>query len=143
MDPDGRGRQLTNDHSQVQEEFVDKGIVTLEKARLHPLSNIVTNCLGAGVATGKGVIKNSNFNPLTVEIHHLPVKAGSVVFLTTDGVHKSFAEADLFNKMKEASGNLELGVEDLVKLAVEESREIFSGGADNATVLAVKFKAKH
>ena len=43
---DGVLRQLTKDHSYVQEQ-VDAGFLTPEQARYHPYSNVITRCVGA------------------------------------------------------------------------------------------------
>jgi PPM family protein phosphatase len=43
---DGALRQLTKDHSYVQEQ-VDAGFLTPEQARYHPYSNVITRCVGA------------------------------------------------------------------------------------------------
>ncbi|MGQ0539465.1 MAG: Stp1/IreP family PP2C-type Ser/Thr phosphatase [Gemmatimonadaceae bacterium] len=44
---EGALRQLTKDHSYVQEQ-VDAGLLTPEQARYHPYSNVITRCVGAG-----------------------------------------------------------------------------------------------
>jgi serine/threonine protein phosphatase PrpC len=44
---DGQLRQLTRDHSKVQ-EMVDAGLLRPDQARSHPLSNIVTRSVGGG-----------------------------------------------------------------------------------------------
>ncbi len=46
---DGALRQLTKDHSYVQEQ-VDAGFLTPEQARYHPYSNVITRCVGASEA---------------------------------------------------------------------------------------------
>jgi PPM family protein phosphatase len=43
---DGALKQLTKDHSYVQEQ-VDAGFLTPEQARYHPYSNVITRCVGA------------------------------------------------------------------------------------------------
>jgi serine/threonine protein phosphatase PrpC len=43
---EGTLRQLTKDHSYVQEQ-VDAGFLTPEQARYHPYSNVITRCVGA------------------------------------------------------------------------------------------------
>jgi PPM family protein phosphatase len=43
---EGALRQLTKDHSYVQEQ-VDAGFLTPEQARYHPYSNVITRCVGA------------------------------------------------------------------------------------------------
>jgi len=42
---DGQMKQLTKDHSLVQEQ-VDAGLLTPEQARRHPQSNVITRCIG-------------------------------------------------------------------------------------------------
>jgi serine/threonine protein phosphatase PrpC len=42
---DGEMKQLTRDHSLVQEQ-VDAGLLTPEQARKHPQSNVITRCVG-------------------------------------------------------------------------------------------------
>src|SRR5688572_2960190 len=46
---DGKLRQLTKDHSYVQEQ-VDAGFLTPEQARYHPYSNVITRCVEIGRA---------------------------------------------------------------------------------------------
>ena len=46
---DGVFRQVTKDHSYVQEQ-VDAGFLTPEQARYHPYSNVITRCVGANAA---------------------------------------------------------------------------------------------
>jgi protein phosphatase len=46
---DGALRQLTKDHSYVQEQ-IDAGYLTPEQARYHPYSNVITRCVGANEA---------------------------------------------------------------------------------------------
>jgi len=43
---EGALRQLTRDHSYVQEQ-VDAGLLSPEQARYHPYSNVITRCIGA------------------------------------------------------------------------------------------------
>jgi len=44
---DGEFRQLTHDHSVVQEQ-VDAGLLTPDEARNHKQSNVITRCVGMG-----------------------------------------------------------------------------------------------
>lgn len=43
---DGVLRQVTKDHSFVQEQM-DAGLLTPEQARCHPYSNVITRCVGS------------------------------------------------------------------------------------------------
>jgi protein phosphatase len=69
---DGQLRQLTKDHSYVQEQ-VDAGVLTPEQARYHPYSNVITRCVGAG----------SEVVPDTYEGE---IKAGDVFLVASDGL---------------------------------------------------------
>jgi protein phosphatase len=52
---DGVFRQITKDHSYVQEQ-VDAGFLTPEQARYHPYSNVITRCVGANAAVEADVL---------------------------------------------------------------------------------------
>jgi protein phosphatase len=65
-------RQLTKDHSYVQEQ-VDAGFLTPEQARYHPYSNVITRCVGA----------NDNVEP---DVYAGPIQAGDVFLVASDGL---------------------------------------------------------
>jgi PPM family protein phosphatase len=69
---DGVLRQLTKDHSYVQEQ-VDAGFLTPEQARYHPYSNVITRCVGA----------NDSVEP---DVFAGPVQAGDVFLVASDGL---------------------------------------------------------
>jgi serine/threonine protein phosphatase PrpC len=69
---DGVLRQLTKDHSYVQEQ-VDAGFLTPEQARYHPYSNVITRCVGA----------SGDVEPDTYEGE---VKRGDVFLVASDGL---------------------------------------------------------
>ena len=69
---DGALRQLTKDHSYVQEQ-VDAGFLTPEQARYHPYSNVITRCVGA----------SDNVEPDT---YHGEVRTGDVYLVASDGL---------------------------------------------------------
>jgi protein phosphatase len=69
---DGVLRQLTKDHSYVQEQ-VDAGFLTPEQARYHPYSNVITRCVGA----------NDSVDP---DVYAGPVQAGDVFLVASDGL---------------------------------------------------------
>ncbi|HJU64942.1 MAG TPA: Stp1/IreP family PP2C-type Ser/Thr phosphatase [Gemmatimonadaceae bacterium] len=69
---DGALRQLTKDHSYVQEQ-VDAGFLTPEQARYHPYSNVITRCVGA----------SAEVEPDTYEGE---VKKGDVFLVASDGL---------------------------------------------------------
>ena len=69
---DGALRQVTKDHSYVQEQ-VDAGYLTPEQARYHPYSNVITRCVGA----------SDNVEPDT---YGGEVKAGDLFLIASDGL---------------------------------------------------------
>ncbi len=69
---DGQLRQLTRDHSYVQEQ-VDAGLLSPEQARYHPYSNVITRCIGA----------NGNVEP---DVFTGEVQPGDVFLVASDGL---------------------------------------------------------
>src|SRR5439155_16785826 len=69
---DGILRQLTKDHSYVQEQ-VDAGFLTPEQARYHPYSNVITRCVGA----------SPEVEP---DIYTGDVRTGDVFLVASDGL---------------------------------------------------------
>jgi protein phosphatase len=69
---DGVLRQLTKDHSYVQEQ-VDAGFLTPEQARYHPYSNVITRCVGA----------NDSVEP---DVFTGAIQAGDVFLVASDGL---------------------------------------------------------
>ncbi|WP_456366826.1 PP2C family protein-serine/threonine phosphatase [Thermococcus sp.] len=66
----------TKDHSLVQ-ELLDKGEITAEGARRHPMRNIITKALGI------------NFG---VDLYEWGLKRGDVLLLSSDGLHDYVSE---------------------------------------------------
>jgi protein phosphatase len=69
---DGALRQLTKDHSYVQEQ-VDAGLLTPEQARYHPYSNVITRCVGA----------SESVEP---DLYSGEARAGDVFLVASDGL---------------------------------------------------------
>ena len=69
---DGTLRQLTKDHSYVQEQ-VDAGYLTPEQARYHPYSNVITRCVGAS-------------DSVEPDVYVGEVKVGDVFLVASDGL---------------------------------------------------------
>jgi protein phosphatase len=69
---DGTLRQITKDHSYVQEQ-VDAGFLTPEQARYHPYSNVITRCVGA----------SPEVEP---DIYRGEIKVGDVYLVASDGL---------------------------------------------------------
>src|SRR3954466_14143777 len=69
---DGMLKQLTKDHSYVQEQ-VDLGNLTPEQARYHPYSNVITRCVGA----------SPEVEP---DLYHGEAKTGDIFLIASDGL---------------------------------------------------------
>ena len=69
---DGTLRQLTKDHSYVQEQ-VDAGFLTAEQARYHPYSNVITRCVGASEVVEPDVYEGE-------------VRGGDLFLVASDGL---------------------------------------------------------
>lgn len=69
---DGALRQITKDHSYVQEQ-VDAGLLTPEQARDHPYSNVITRCVGAN-------------ETVDVDLYRGETMVGDVFLVASDGL---------------------------------------------------------
>ena len=69
---DGEMRQMTHDHSVVQEQ-IDAGIITRDAARNHKQSNVITRCVGMGW-------------DVEPDISDGEVRQGDVFLLASDGL---------------------------------------------------------
>lgn len=115
----GRLEQLTKDHTVVQEQ-VDRGLLSGEQARLHPLSHILTRALGAQADVEVDLLTGS-------------AEPGDLFLLTSDGLSGMVSDAEIAEILvREESRSLEQVAEALVDAAKRE------GGVDNITVLLVR-----
>jgi PPM family protein phosphatase len=53
----GELRQLTKDHSMVQDE-IDRGAITAEQAKSHPFRNVITRAIGVSVSIAVDIIRD-------------------------------------------------------------------------------------
>ncbi len=117
---DGQLLQITKDHSYVQEQ-VDAGYLTLEQARTHPYSNVITRCVGA----------NADVAP---DIYGGTLHAGDVFLLASDGLTGMLEDYELHSIL---SSDRTVG-EFVDSLIAEANRR---GGLDNITVIVVRIDA--
>ncbi|MCR4433193.1 MAG: Stp1/IreP family PP2C-type Ser/Thr phosphatase [Caldiserica bacterium] len=112
---EGELRQITRDHSYVQ-ELVDSGLITKKEARYHPYRNVVTGVLGL-----EGSFRTDIFS--------LEVKEGDVFLLATDGLTEELSD-ELFQKIV-SSNPPETLLYELLSQALDH------GGQDNITLIVV------
>jgi protein phosphatase len=116
---DGSLRQLTRDHTRVQ-ELVDAGMMTREEAATHRLRNVLTNVLGGGV-------------PLTdVDVHRVLLAAGDTVLLCSDGLYDVVKDDEIASILA-ASASAEAACRRLIDLALER------GAPDNVTAVVSRY----
>ena len=113
----GRLRQLTIDHSFVQ-ELVAEGAITRDEARTHPRRNIVTRALG--------------IEPFVrVDSWTMPIIRGDRLVLCSDGLVDEITDEVITDVLNEHVDDPEAAAQALVDAANE------AGGRDNITVVVV------
>ena len=115
----GAIEQLTNDHSLVMEQ-VRRGLLTMEDAKRVDYQNIVVRALGAEPT-------------VQADIEDLSALEGDILILCSDGLTR-YMEGDKILEIVQNADELKDAVEKLVLTARD------SGGADNITVLALRFR---
>jgi serine/threonine protein phosphatase Stp1 len=88
---DGVLRQITHDHSLVQ-ELVDSGALRPEDAENHPRSNVITRAVGADV------------DELVLDKISARLQPGDRFLLCSDGLYKTLKESDLAGMLAEPTG---------------------------------------
>jgi serine/threonine protein phosphatase Stp1 len=116
---DGRLRQLTHDHSVVQ-ELLDAGAISPAEARRHPRRNIITRAIG-------GVDEAAEPDQVAGRL-----RPGDRFLLCSDGLFKTVAESDL---QALVDGDREPVAEHLVAAALDHKAD------DNVTAVVVELVA--
>jgi len=111
---DGDCRQLTVDHSHVQ-ELVDAGLLPAEAAASHPQSHVVTQAIGGG-RLEFGILREA-------------LAAGDRFLLCSDGLTNMVSDADIAREI--AAAPPRLAAERLL------DRVLAAGAVDNATIVIV------
>jgi len=119
---DGTLRQLTKDHSYVQEQ-VDAGYLTPEQARYHPYSNVITRCVGAS-------------ETVEPDTYTGRVQAGDVFLVASDGLTGMVDDRRLQQLLlsRAAPGRI-------VDALIAEANG--RGGLDNITAIVVQVADVH
>jgi len=117
---DNQLSQLTKDHSYVQEQ-VDAGLLTAEQARVHPYSNVITRCVGAGME-------------VTPDVYFGNLLTGDLVLLASDGLTGMLEDEQLL-RILQSDGGPQKWVD---RMVTEANRR---GGLDNITAIIVKIEA--
>lgn len=110
---DGQMRQVTRDHSMVQ-QLVDSGQITREQAAQHPQKNLITRALGVS-------------SSVVPEYNRCEVEPGDILLLCTDGLTNMVPDEEIALILRETA------FFDATRVLVD--RALQGGGQDNITVL--------
>lgn len=113
----GKLSALTHDHS-LQQEFIDKGLYSIEEAKEKVARNILTHALG---------LEQS----LKVDINSFPVQNGDRYLLCSDGLHEMLSD-DEISALLGLSLKGDAACEELIDQANAK------GGKDNITVVLIE-----
>lgn len=112
----GKIRQITKDHSLVQ-EMLDNGQITKEQFEHHPNKNIITRALGVG-------------EEIDIDFNYADLSDGDCLILCTDGFSGCVEEEEMLAMYQ----NIQL--EELCEKYIACANN--SGGHDNITVVVMK-----
>jgi len=114
---DGQMRQLTKDHSLVQEQ-VDAGLLTPEQARRHPQSNVITRCIGMA-------------DEIEPDVFDGAVRVGDAFLLASDGLTGMVEDRRIQQLLVSRAKP-----ERIVDALIQEAN--VNGGNDNITAVVVR-----
>lgn len=115
---DARLRQLTRDHSQV-EELRAQGYLTAEQALDHPAQHLITRAIGAA-------------DQLELDERRIDVRDRDVFLLCSDGLTNEIEDDGIALALELAGGDCGEAVRTLVDMALRE------GGRDNVSAIVVR-----
>ncbi|MCK9479656.1 MAG: Stp1/IreP family PP2C-type Ser/Thr phosphatase [Firmicutes bacterium] len=109
-------RQLTNDHSIVQ-QLIESGTITPKEAKTHPQKNLITRAIGTE-------------STIDVDVCTVNIKEGDYILLCTDGLTSFVSDSEIEAVVKA------MGLDDAVTKLVNMANS--SGGTDNITIVLIK-----
>jgi protein phosphatase len=101
----------------VQEQ-VDAGLLTPDQARVHPYSNVITRCVGAGI-------------DVVPDIYFGTLEKGDILLLASDGLTGMLEDEQLLHILR-SDGGPQVWVDQMV---TEANRR---GGLDNITAIIIR-----
>lgn len=114
----GRLERLTRDHSQA-EELVERGLVSVEEARHHPLSHIITRAVGSDPALDLDAVEGR-------------IEPDDAFLLCSDGLNRVLSDGEIESILARRSAA------EVVRLLIEAT--LIGGAPDNVSVVAVTIR---
>jgi protein phosphatase len=116
---DGTIKQITRDHSLLEDYKEAKPDMTEEEQRNFPHKNVITRALGMR-------------DTVQVDVKNFQIEDGDTFLLCCDGVSGMIEDAKLGQLVKDAGGDVEKAVTSLVDTANK------NGGVDNITAILLR-----
>lgn len=117
---DGEIRQMTRDHSWIDEQL-KQGILTPEEARKHPLRNVITRALGSK-------------DDVVVDVMDTRLIDGDLILLCSDGLTGMLEDHEIRDIVKTHGTDLP----GACRALIESSNS--HGGDDNVTVILLRYR---
>lgn len=117
----GELKQVTNDHSLVQ-ELIDRGFFTPEEAQANTPKNLVTRALGID-------------EHVEIDVQELATQPNDIYLLCSDGLNDMVNDEEIRLTLSKYSANLAEAAHELVRLANA------GGGKDNISVVLARPRA--
>jgi len=115
----GKLRQLTRDHSLVQEK-VEQGLITADEAKTHPLRNVISRAVGIS-------------HNLSLDIIRIKLQDNDLFLICSDGLTDMVSDDKIHDVLATNTDSKEKA-QILVDLALK------AGGFDNITVVLCRIK---
>ncbi|WP_246175557.1 PP2C family protein-serine/threonine phosphatase [Pseudoalteromonas rhizosphaerae] len=113
----GQLQQVSKDHSQIN-DLIDEGVISIEEAKDHPLSNVITRAVGVTQEVNVDVVQNE-------------VKSGDIFLLCSDGLTGELSDNDIRRSL-EPTSIIDSG------MALMHS-SLVRGAKDNVTCILIKY----
>jgi len=110
---DGRLRQITKDHSMVQEQ-IDKGLITQEEAKTHSMRSVIMRAVGVN-------------ETLAIDLIRGKAQSGDLFLLCSDGLSDMVGDDGLLDTL-----SLSIDLQGRVEKLIDSANR--AGGYDNITV---------
>lgn len=117
---EGLLRQVTRDHSQV-EELISLGLLDRKEAESHPAGNVITRAVGAA-------------DSLAVDVVSHGLHDGDIYLLCSDGLNKVVPDREICEILRHGGG--QSTAQSLI------DRALYHGARDNVTAVVVQFESQ-
>jgi len=119
----GRLKQITEDHSWVNEQLKEK-VITKEEAKQHRWKNVITRALGSE-------------KEVKIDLQEENIVSGDIFLICSDGLSGMVERETMEDIIKKHINNLSEAAEKMIDYANK------AGGVDNITVILIKAQGRN